>query len=652
MSDMKHADEILNLLRQQVGNIEEVADIAKTALDVVEKWVDPLSDRKEQTNGLIYGLVQSGKTGVLTVTGAMGADEGYRTLIILTSDIDPLYEQTRGRIQEAFPGMDILGKTDIRDHVAFLQRIKRGTCAIVVTKNGSILNTLIQNFKGGGVQSLSCLIIDDEADQASLNTKAAKNDGTRSKINGQIEDIRKFFHRNTYLQVTATPGALFLQEGEHAFRPKFTVLSHPGGDYVGGDDFFSSRGNDLVREFPLADLTTLSAGAQPTPSAQMPASLLRALDAFMVGATFKREANPDQKCAFLCHVSTRTVDHAHIVNLLRKYKADLAQGLRAKNAKLIGRLKDAFDDLANTHKQLAKADLTKLLEKIEFLSPGITVKLVNGETDEDVALHAPYNLFVGGNKLGRGVTIKNLLVSYYGRHPRTPQADTVLQHARMYGYRRKDIGLLRLWLPPELHMVFRAINEMEVSLRKLIANKPSEEFRGVYLKNSLQATRRNVLVPGAIGVYTGGGTYNPAQVLRTGIGTKSTANLDNILSGVGDKEFAEFDIDDIRELIRQTVPDPNESERVWDPLAVAESLKQCADLLKHTTGYVYVDRDRDLKQRRRETQGILTGGEASAVPDNRVTVFMFRTKAYGENRSVWWPQIRFPTGRYAFAFAI
>lgn len=652
MSGMKHTDEILNLLRQQLGNDDEVAEIAETAREVVGKWVNPLSGGKEQTNGLIYGLVQSGKTGVLAVTGAMGADEGYRTLIILTSDIDPLYEQTRGRIQEAFPGMDILGKTDIRDCDAFLQRIKGSTCAIVVTKNGSILRTLIENFKGANVKGLTCIIIDDEADQASLNTKASKNDGTRSKINGQIENLRSFFDKNTYLQVTATPGALFLQEGGHAFRPKFTVLSRPGSDYVGGDDFFSVRGNDLVREFPLADLTTLSAGSQPTPGGQMPTSLLRALDTFMIGATFKREANPDQKCAFLCHVSTRTSDHRHIVDLLRKYKADLAAGLKANNAKLLGRLREAFDDLAATHKQLAKVDLKQLLKKIEFLSPGITVKLVNGETDEDVALHAPYNLFVGGNKLGRGVTIKNLLVSYYGRHPRTPQADTVLQHARMYGYRRKDIGLLRLWLPPELHQVFRAINGMERSLRKLIAEKPGEEFRGVYLENRLQATRRNVLVPGAIGVYTGGGTYNPAQVLRDNAGAKHTAKLDKLLADIADKEYAEFPIAEIQELIRLTTPDPAESECVWDPLAVAESLKQCADLLEQEMGYVYVDRDRDLRESRRETQGLLTGGEASSVPSNRVTVFMLRTKVSGKKQAAWWPQIRFPSGRYAFAFAI
>src|SRR5690348_1436303 len=297
---MNHCDQILALLQKQIGNTEEVNDIKATAGEVANKWVNPLSGGKEETNGLIYGLVQSGKTGVLTVTGAMGADEGYRTLIILTSDIDPLYEQTRGRIQEAFPGMDIIGKTEIRDRDAFLQRIRRGTCAIVVTKNGSILKTLIENFKGANVRKLTCLIIDDEADQASLNTRTSQNDGSHSRINELIDELRKFFHNNTYLQVTATPGALFLQAGKHAFRPKFTVLSHPGSDYVGGDDFFSDEGHNLVREFPLTDLTTLSVGSQPTPGNQTPDSLLKALDTFMIGATFKREENPEQKCAFLC----------------------------------------------------------------------------------------------------------------------------------------------------------------------------------------------------------------------------------------------------------------------------------------------------------------------------------------------------------------
>ncbi|HJR74295.1 MAG TPA: Z1 domain-containing protein [Luteimonas sp.] len=648
---MKHLDEVLALLHHQIGVVEEVREIEETAEKVSKKWVSPTTGGQEETNGLIYGLVQSGKTGVLTVTGAIGADEGYRTLIIFTSDNDALYEQTLGRAREAFPAMDVMGKGDYKDSEAFLQRVKNNTCVLVTTKNSGILKTLIENFKKGNLRNLSCLLIDDEADQASLNTKASKDDGQRSAINERILELRGFFQKNTYLQVTATPQSLFLQDPEHEFRPKFTVLSHPGAEYVGGNDFFA-EGSSLIREFPLGDLSTISPGPQPNPALHFPKSLLRALDIFMIGATFKRVCNSNQNSAFLCHVSTLKADHNHIVRLLREYKTALPKGLRQSNPVILKRLRDAYDDLSRTHEELRRFSFEEIVEKIEFLSPGIHVKLVNGETDEDVALHSPYNLFVGGNKLGRGVTIKNLLVSYYGRNPKRPQADTVLQHARMYGYRRKDIGLLRLFLPPELHAVFRAINQMEQSLRDLISNNPSEEFRGIYVKSGLSPTRKNVLVPGAVGVYTGGSIYNPAQVLRTAEAKDSTRELDALLADVADNTFIELPIREIKRLVQHTCPDQDHSEHVWNQVAVAESIGQFAELHKHRTGYVYVDRGRGLQKPRRETQGILDGGESARVPSDKVTLFMLRTESQDGASPAWWPQIRFPKGRYAFAFAV
>ncbi len=648
---MKHRDQVLGLLRKQIGNEEEVRDVSETADEVAGKWVNPVSGGKEETNGLIYGLIQSGKTGVLTVTGAIGADEGYRTIIILTSDNDPLYEQTLGRARQAFPGMDIIGKKEFRDAHAFLERIKRNTCVIVTTKNSRMLNTLIDNFKNGRVRGLSCLIIDDEADQASLNTQASRDDGTRSRINDSIGGLRSFFEKNTYLQVTATPQALFLQTPGHDFRPKFTVLSHPGSDYIGGDDFFGDE-SKLVREFDLNDISVLAPGAQPTPALDIPRSLLRALDTFMIGATFKRTKDADQNCAFLCHVSTRTSDHRHIVDLLRRYKADLAAGVKGREQAVINRLSVAYDDLASTHQGLSAAKFEGLVEAVGFFSPGISVKLVNGETDEDVAVESPYNLFVGGNKLGRGVTIKNLLVSYYGRNPRSPQADTVLQHARMYGYRRKDIGLLRLFLPPELHRVFKAINKMECGLRELIARRPTEEFRGIYLENGLNPTRRNILAPGSIGVYSAGNIYNPAQVMRDETARISTERIDKRLDGFKDKAYEEVSIEDMQALINLTMPDHRVSELVWNSTAVGDSLAQFAKIHNQATGYVFIDRERDLKEKRRETQGILSGGETGEVPNDKIALFLLRTKASRGNNAAWWPQIRFPDGRYAFAFAV
>lgn len=648
---MKHRDQVLGLLRKQISNAGEVEDISKTAEEVVGQWVNPLSGGAEEINGLVYGLIQSGKTGVLTVTGAIGADEGYRTIIILTSDNDPLYEQTLGRVREAFPGIDIIGKKEFKDADAFLQRIKGGTCAIVATKNSRILKTLIENFTKGRVPGLTCLIIDDEADQASLNTRTGRADGTRSAINDRIVELRTFFEKNTYLQVTATPQALFLQTPEHDFRPKFTVLSHPGSDYVGGEDFFGDD-SELVREFDLNDLTVLAPGPQPTPMREIPKSLLKALDTFMIGATFKRMKDAEENCAFLCHVSTRTVDHNHIVDLLRKYKIDLAAGVKRKNQAVLTRLKAAYDDLASTHEALRGTRFDDLVKAIGFLSPGITVKLVTVGTDEDVAVKSPFNLFVGGNKLGRGVTIKNLLVSYYGRHPKRPQADTVLQHARMYGYRRKDIGLLRLFLPRELHIVFKAINKMERGLRDLIARNPAAEFRGVYVESGLSPTRKNILTPGSIGVYSGGSNYNPAQILRDETVKTSTDKIDKMLVNIASKGYPEMPIEDMQALIRLTMPDQTQSEHVWNPVAVAESLAQFAKLHGQATGYVWVDRDRDLEATRRETAGVLAGGEFTNVPRDKIALYILRTKANRQKNAAWWPQIRFPDGRYAFAFAV
>lgn len=652
---IKHLDQTIALLKTQIKSEEEVQEIRDTGVEVSKRWVDPLSGGKESTNGLIYGLVQSGKTGVLTVTGAIGADEGYRCVVVLTSDNDPLYDQTLGRVREAFPGLDIISKADFKDHTTFAKRIRGGACAIVATKNGHVLRTLCDNLTKAKVKGLSCLLIDDEADQASLNTKESKQDGSKSKINERITELRGFFDKNTYLQVTATPQALFLQTPSHEFRPKFTVLSHPGAGYVGGDDFFGG-GADLIREFDLADIAVLTVGPQPQPSLHIPSSLVSALDIFMVGATIKRTQDANENCAFLCHVSTKRDDHNHIVQLLHKYKQDLVDGLKAKDQKTSQRLALALQDLSATDTRAATATLESLTESMEFFAASTTVKLVNGDTDEDVAVKSPYNLFVGGNKLGRGVTIKNLLVSYYGRNPRRPQADTVLQHARMFGYRRHDIGLLRLFLPAELNQVFQAIHRMETGLRDLIAEKPGEEFRGIYVEGPVVPTRPGVVVPGAIGVYTGGSIYNPAQVVRVGASAaNSTKRLDALLAEIPDKQYASLPIDTIADLVRLTVPDEAAAEFMWNSTAVAGSLLQWAKLKGMNTGYVYVDRGRGLNKPRRETQGILDGGEQGTVPNDRITLFMLRVDPADPKSgeiSAWWPQIRFPTGRYAFAFAM
>jgi len=214
------------------------------------------------------------------------------------------------------------------------------------------------------------------------------------------------------------------------------------------------------------------------------------------------------------------------------------------------------------------------------------------------------------------------------------------------------LGLLRLFLPRELHLVFKAITKMEEGLRELIAEKPNEEFRGVYVESGLSATRKNILAPGSIGVYSGGSNYNPAQVIRDASVKAYTEKIDEKLAIISDKSYAEISIADMEILISWTRNDETQSEHVWNPVAVAASINQLSKIKEHATGYVYVDRDRELDANRRETAGILSGGEFSAVPDDKIALYMLRTKAGGHKAASWWPQVRFPNGQYAFAFAV
>jgi hypothetical protein len=128
--------------------------------------------------------------------------------------------------------------------------------------------------------------------------------------------------------------------------------------------------------------------------------------------------------------------------------------------------------------------------------------------------------------------------------------------------------------------------------------------------------------------------------------------IDKKLAGFKNKGYLEVPIGDMQALLDLTKPDDRESELVWNPIAVRESLAQFAKLHDQATGYVYVDRERDLKENRRENQGILSGGEARQVPSDKIALFLLRTKATRGNNAAWWPQIRFPDGRYAFAFSV
>ena len=210
-------------------------------------------------------------------------DNAFDCIVVLTTDNDPLYDQTLDRIKAALRALTVLGERRFgRTRGRFSKQIDMRPFGIVCSKNGSMLKSLLEAFQKAKAKNLSVLIIDDEADQASLNTFTSKPTGKVSTINKTITDFRNYFPLNTYLQVTATPQALFLQRPGHRYRPSFTVLTEPGAGYVGGDEFFGSGSTQMLRLVDINESTQLRASNQPKPSGAVPKGLKNALYTFLV----------------------------------------------------------------------------------------------------------------------------------------------------------------------------------------------------------------------------------------------------------------------------------------------------------------------------------------------------------------------------------
>lgn len=657
--DGLHTQEAINVLANEIQTPQSLHAIAERAVRILEYAVDPVAGSTEPSYGLLYGLIQSGKTSIITVATAMAADNGFKCIIILTSDINPLYTQTLQRIRSQLRGLTIFGKSDWNNISRFERQIRTAPFAVVCSKNPSHLTNLLEAFKkvgAVGAHGLPTLIIDDEADQASLNTNTQRNAKKRtetiSAINKRITELRQFFQTNTYLQVTATPQALFLQRPDGLYRPSFTVLSEPGPGYVGGEAFFEAD-SKLLRDVDLNEVDELKSGHQPNPTHKIPVGLKEALLSFLVAATARNIQYPSENFSFLCHISHTKIDHQHLVSLIDAFRGDAVNAFKNKESTAFGRLKaDLFaeyKDLATTEPSLPAFE--ELLKRIEFLLPAANIKEINSNSDEAIVPDHVYSIFVGGNKLGRGVTIPNLITSYYGRNPKKPNSDTVLQHARMYGYRQKHIGVTRLFLPEKLAEHFRIIHQMEKALRELVQKYPEGKFEGIYISSPMRATRSNVLDPNSIGVYVAGGWCNPRYPLRTKETTIATKWLDDKLAGYGEnKEFYETTIDDVIEMIQKCPPDPNEGAELWNTKILGAALEKIKTL-HGGRAYIRVRRGNDLNAPRRETQGFYTGGEDKLVPEDAVTLFMYRLKESTRGEAVWLPQVRFPEGNYAIAFS-
>lgn len=453
------------------------------------------------TTGLLLGQVQSGKTGQMLGIISMLADEGYRFFILLTTDNIDLQRQTYNRVFSSLKSFEVISE---KEEVKFRSYNATKPLVIVLKKNSIILrkwrDLLVssQTFLG---QPL--VIFDDEGDAASLNTLINRH--KTSTINRRLEEIKKTATSTLYFEVTATPQAIILQSIYSEWRPSFVNYFDPGEGYLGGNYFYSDPPSYTIRHTKEDELSEIMS----TDDIPCPAGLRDSLYTFLVICASKK-LNHDYNCNFMIHPSSRINTHTQFKNIIDS-QLNLLQ--RSSDDDGFDRsLYDIWLDLQKSKPDIQayediKESVTQILDNQELITIPLNSKSFicrDSSNPDALDLSKGYNIVVGGNTLGRGITFPHLQVVYYCRNSKKPQADTFWQHSRIFGYDR-DPQFIRVFIPESLHKLFIELNKGNEVITKQI--KQGITSCQIIYPNNIQPTRRSVINLDYLDVISGGVNY-------------------------------------------------------------------------------------------------------------------------------------------------
>ncbi|QYM78957.1 Z1 domain-containing protein [Horticoccus luteus] len=534
-------------LAREVGLPPAVVNSLHSLTDkVLERLEDPARPDQWDRRGMVVGSVQSGKTANYTGLICKAIDAGYKLIVILAGIHSNLRSQTQLRIDEGVTGFDTrnsrklsanslwigVGKNagerypihsltssaedgDFSKKVASQQNVMLGSdpVVLVVKKNGHVLKNLHEWVTAvAGTQpsenekpvihNVPLLLIDDEADNASINTKS--KDGADpeldvSVINGRIRALLDAFEKSAYVGYTATPFAnIFInpdaespKHGADLFPRSFIINVEAPSNYVGPTRVFGLAG-DPDREIPaqpslniVRSLTDYAAAFPPKHKIDHvpkdpPKSLTRAIRCFILICAARRVRNQSSKHnSMLVHVTRFQPVQNHTARLVRDELIGLQRRLRdgdgARQPTLRDELKqlwaEEFVPVSEEFGSEAQPTVTweALDVELHAAAAKIDVAVINSssQTPLDYKAHEAQGrsvIAIGGDKLSRGLTLEGLSVSYFLRASK--MYDTLLQMGRWFGYRPGYVDLCRLFTTSELMRWYRHIALAEAELRR------------------------------------------------------------------------------------------------------------------------------------------------------------------------------------------
>jgi hypothetical protein len=486
--------------------------------------------------GLVVGQVQSGKTSNYTGLICKAADAGFKLIIVLAGIHNNLRSQTQLRLDEGFLGFDTqfqrafntgqhtigvgIGKnalpvhsvTSSSDNGDFSARTTQTfntnePIVAVVKKNTKVLEKLFQwlssqasiNAKGERrINNKSLLLIDDEADNASINTN--KDEDKSTKINEHIRNILRLFDKSGYVGYTATPFAnIFIPIEEDQLFPKdFIINIQAPSNYIGPEKVFGIRvlEDDEISDEVLPIVNRIDDYQNFVPNGHkreselpdsIPDSLRLAIKSFIITCAIRRLRGQEMAHnSMLIHVSRFINWQDHIKELVENTFDFYRRGIDMKIPSILEEMRQVFEVDTDNYKsyttisqQILDTELrridsaTQIHEWVEVekqlreAAVRIQVKKINGGSADALNYYDHKNglsvIAIGGDKLSRGLTLEGLSVSYYLRASR--MYDTLMQMGRWFGYRPGYVDLCRLFTSSELNEWFCHITLASEELR-------------------------------------------------------------------------------------------------------------------------------------------------------------------------------------------
>ena len=547
----KYLEEVKHWNPRVTTNLGKISD------EILDLCGDPEEDHFA-IKGLVLGDVQSGKTANYTAICNKAADTGYRIIIVLAGLQENLRKQTQERLDAECSGrkseyyLDPKAEQGIKNQPVGVGRygtskkiasftsvtkdfdsgvlrsndlgIENVNCPVilVVKKNKRILNNLIKwlsannSHNAAGQIELPLLLIDDEADNASVNTKDP--DSSPAAINDCIRRLLLLFSKNTYLGITATPFAnIFIdpENNEDLFPADFIYALSAPTDYIGADRIFGDDGDHfgMLEPIDVFDLENCFPAKHKKDFVvtSLPEDLYVAANYFLLSNAIRdyRGDNTEHR-SMMVHISLYTQVQNQIADILGFWLEQVKSDLR-NYSKLPAQKAEQIASIRALHETWNKYNLESISmigwEELlrTYLYPAVApidVRAVNmktGAASLDYFNHKNDGLrviAVGGNSLSRGLTLEGLCVTYF--HRNTKMYDTLMQMGRWFGYRPNYQDLVKIWMSEEAidwyGQITRATAELKDEIVKMRnAHQTPMEF-GLKVRQdpgSLIVTARN-----------------------------------------------------------------------------------------------------------------------------------------------------------------